>query len=176
MRSATVPRDVRVTAKYCTQCSGELEQRLAFGQTRGVCSSCGHVHFEDPKVAVGVVVEQDQRIVLCRRNHEPQMGRWSFPSGYVDAGETLEDAAAREVEEETGLKVRIDRLLGAYSQPGVRTVFICYAGSAIGGEMACGDECFEVASFATDALPELAFPHDGAIIAAWTSGRTRTDG
>jgi ADP-ribose pyrophosphatase YjhB (NUDIX family) len=137
---------------------------------RDVCPKCGHVHFDDPKVAVGAVVELDGGIVLCRRNHEPQLGRWSFPSGYVDAGEVVEDAAAREVEEETGLQVRIERLLGVFSDSGNRTVFIAYAGRAVGGKLEAGDECFEVKAYPPDSLPEMAFPHDDAIMAAWAEG------
>ncbi len=159
-------------ARYCTECGSALELRDAFGKQRQVCPNCGHVHFEDPKVAVGVVVEMDGGIVLGRRNHEPKMGCWSFPSGFVDAGEVLEEAAAREVEEETGLKVSIDGLLGAFSDAGERTIFIAFAGHATGGRLQCGDECIEVRAFAPDALPDMAFPHDGAIIEAWTRGRS----
>lgn len=144
--------------------------QLAFGRMRGVCPACGSVDFEDPKVAVGVVVELDGRIVLGRRNHEPKLGCWSFPSGFVDSGEVLEAAAMREVEEETGLKVRLDRLLGVYSRPGERVVFVAYAGAAEGGSLTPGEECIEVASFDADALPELAFPNDDAILSAWASG------
>ena len=138
---------------------------------RSVCPSCGYVHFEDPKVAVGVVVEMDGGIVLGKRNHEPKQGLWSFPSGFVDAGEELEEAARREVEEETGLKVSIDRLLGVYSTRGERVVFVAYAGSPVGGELVAGEECMEVATFPPDRLPEMAFPNDEAIMRAWFAGR-----
>jgi ADP-ribose pyrophosphatase YjhB (NUDIX family) len=161
-----------VNAAFCVSCGARLEGREAFGKERLVCPNCGHVHFEDPKVAVGVVVEMDGGILLARRNHEPQIGRWSFPSGFVDAGEVLEEAAAREVQEETGVEVAVDRLLGVYSSAGNRTVFVAYAGHAVGGRLECGDECFEVAVFPPDRLPELAFPHDGAILQAWRRGRS----
>jgi 8-oxo-dGTP diphosphatase len=158
-------------AVFCRECGTRLETREAFGRQRGVCPDCGYVHFEDPKVAVGVVVEKDGEIVLGKRNHEPKLGCWSFPSGFVDAGEVLEDAARREVEEETGLEVEITRLLGVYSSAGERVVFVAYAGSAVGGELVAGDECMEVATFPPDRLPELAFPNDGAILAAWAAAR-----
>jgi ADP-ribose pyrophosphatase YjhB (NUDIX family) len=152
---------------FCIECGTLLEQRQAFGQTRGVCPNCGHVHFEDPKVAVGVVAELEGRIVLARRGHEPKLGGWSFPSGFVDAGELLEDAARREMAEETGLQVQIEGLIGAYSSPGERTIFIAYAGRVTGGQLCVGEECLDVEAFALEALPPLAFPHDAAIIAAW---------
>lgn len=156
--------------KFCTQCGAAVEDRMAFGKIRAVCPACETVHFEDPKVAVGVVVSHLGGIVLGKRNHEPRMGAWSFPSGFVEVGEQLELAAARECEEETGLKVRIDRLLGAYSTPGERVIFIAFAGTAVGGSMAPGEECQEVAVFQPDAMPDMAFPHDGAILAAWRAG------
>ena len=162
-------------ADFCSRCGTKLEERLAFGKLRGVCPACGAVAFEDPKVAVGVIVELNGGIVLGKRNHEPKLGMWSFPSGYVDAGELLEAAAVREVQEETGLRIHVDRLIGVYSTAGERTVFIAYAGSVIGGELVAGDECIEVGSFPIDALPELAFPHDEAIVAAWTAGREPVD-
>ncbi len=156
---------------FCGQCGSPVEERVAFGRIRAVCPQCDLVHFEDPKVAVGVVVESGGQIVLERRAHDPNAGLWSFPSGFVEVGEVLEDAAVREVEEETGLRVRIDRLLGVYSTAGERVVFIAYAGSVEGGELAVGEECLEVAYFEPESLPDLAFPHDAAIISAWTSAR-----
>jgi mutator protein MutT len=157
-------------AGYCRECGHALEQRIAFGKQRGVCPRCQYTHFEDPKVAVGVVVEMDGGILLGKRNHDPKLGYWSFPSGFVDAGEVPEDAAVREVEEETGIQVELDRLLGVYSKRGERVIFLAYAGHAVAGTLAAGEECTEVAVFAPDALPELAFPNDGAILEAWSSG------
>jgi 8-oxo-dGTP diphosphatase len=158
-------------ATFCLECGGRLETREAFGKPRGVCPDCGRVHFDDPKVAVGVVVGKDGGIVLGRRNHDPMMGCWSFPSGFVDAGEVVEEAARRECLEETGLEVRIDRLLGVYSSAGERVIFVAFAGTAIGGEMEAGDECIEVAVFDPDKLPDLAFPNDEAILQAWAAHR-----
>jgi ADP-ribose pyrophosphatase YjhB (NUDIX family) len=99
------------------------------------------------------------------------MGSWSFPSGFVDAGEVVEEAARRECQEETGLEVRIDKLLGVYSSEGERVIFVAYAGTAVGGEMEAGEECIEVRVFDPDALPELAFPNDKAVLEAWAAHR-----
>src|SRR5687767_13932486 len=109
-------------ASFCVDCGGRLEERVAFGKLRGVCAVCGHVHFEDPKVAVGVVAEMDGGIVLGKRAHDPKLGAWSFPSGFVHAGEVVEEAAIREVAEETGVTVRLDRLLGVFSTAGERVI------------------------------------------------------
>lgn len=153
--------------RYCPRCATALRRRVAFGRRRQVCPGCGYVHFNEPKVAVGVLATRRGRLLLVRRNHEPHLGEWSFPSGYVDAGEVLEDAAVRETKEETGLDVRIERLLGAWSSRGEPVVFIAYSARVVGGRIEVGPECMEVRFFAPDALPPLAFPHDEAIVRAW---------
>jgi ADP-ribose pyrophosphatase YjhB (NUDIX family) len=161
-------------ASFCPECGARLETREAFGKPRSVCPDCGRVHFEDPKVAVGVVVELDGGIVLGKRNHDPKMGCWSFPSGFVDAGEVVEEAARRECQEETGLEVSIDRLLGVYSAPGERVIFLAFAGTAVGGALEAGEECIEVRVFPPDRLPEMAFPNDDAIMNAWAAHHAGT--
>ncbi|MEX1022664.1 MAG: NUDIX hydrolase [Dehalococcoidia bacterium] len=170
-------------ARFCPRCGAALDMSAGAGALDAAAPSCprdGYRWFPDPKVAVGVVVEERaglgtasgdaRRILLVRRNHEPAMGRWAFPSGFVDAGEVLEEAAVREVREETGVEVRLARLLGAWSARGEGVVFIAYAGVAASGEAVAGPEASEVAWFAADALPPLAFEHDDAIIDAWRSG------
>ncbi len=120
-----------------------------------------------------MLAERRGRLLLVRRNHEPHLGEWSFPSGYVDAGEALEEGAIRETKEETGLDVRIERLLGAYSSRSERVIFIAYAARVTGGRIEVGPECLDVRFFAPDALPPLAFEHDEAIVRAWREGQSK---
>jgi 8-oxo-dGTP diphosphatase len=156
-----------LSARFCLECGTQLRRRVAFGQTRRVCPGCGYVHFDDPKVATGVVAERRGRILLVKRNHAPHKGEWSFPSGYLDAGELLEEAATREAKEETGLDVSIERLLGAYSTAGERVIFVAYAARVVRGRIQVGAECQDVRYFSPDDLPPLGFPHDDAILRAW---------
>jgi ADP-ribose pyrophosphatase YjhB (NUDIX family) len=160
-----------MSASYCPRCGTALEQRPAFGRERPVCPACEYVHFEDPKVAVGVVAERDGAILMTRRDHEPKLGEWSFPSGYVDAYEDVRAAAVRETLEETGIRVRIESLLGVYQEEGSRVIFIAFAASAGGGDPVCGEECQEVRFLPLDQLPPPAFHHDNAIMAAWRAWR-----
>src|SRR5690606_34682067 len=96
------------------------------------------------------------------------LGRWSFPSGYIDRGELVEAAAERETLEEVGLHIAVERLVGVYSAPGDPVVLIVYAaGAPEGAEPVAGDEAFEVGWFLPDALPPLAFERDIEIIADW---------
>ena len=155
---------------FCPRCGTRLVSQQG-PDGRDACAECEFVRYADPKVAAGVVVEFNNRIVLIRRNHEPKYGEWSFPSGYVDAGEVVEDAAAREVREETGLEVRVGELLGVFSTAGDPVGFIVYAGTAIGGRMRAGPEAMSVEAFDPEQLPPLGFAHDSAIVDAWRSRR-----
>ena len=140
------------------------------GYQRPVCPACGWTYYEDPKVAVAVLIGRDGRILLNRRAIQPGLGKWSFPSGYVNRGEVLEAAAAREVQEETGLEVQIRALFGVYSERGNAVILVVYTADATVGEPVAGPEVSEVGWFAPDDLPILAFPHDDDIIARWSAG------
>lgn len=155
--------------RYCPRCAAPLEEREVAGRLRPQCPNCGYVVFHDPKVAVAVVVGKEGQVLLTKRNHEPGMGHWSFPSGYMDAGEKAEAAAVREVKEETNLDVRIERLLGVYSEEGSPVVLIVYGGSLLGGDLAPGPEAEAVGFFDPADLPDLAFDHDAAIVQAWSA-------
>ena len=148
--------------RFCTRCGGTLEPRLlkATEPERLVCVQCSFVHYVDPKVAVGTIITDDRgRIVLVRRAIEPGYGKWVFPGGFIDRGETVEAAALREAREECGLEVRLDRLVNIYSYPGVAVIIIAFAATVIGGCLACDDESLEAQLFSREEIPweELAF-------------------
>lgn len=120
---------------------------------------------QTPLVTVDTVIEladrSDRPVVLVRRRKPPY--GWALPGGFVDIGESAENAAVREAAEETGLEVRLETLLGCYSDPQRdprgHTVSIAYAATAQ-GEPRAGDDAGEVGVFAPDSPPELAFDHD----------------
>jgi ADP-ribose pyrophosphatase YjhB (NUDIX family) len=137
---------------------------------RPACPECGLIVYLNPRVAAGVIPVQDGKAALVRRAMEPGRGCWVFPGGYVDMGENVEDAARREVWEETGLRVHLDRLLGVYSRTGDEVVLIVYIGHVVGGALAAGDEEIEAAWFPMDALPaddELGFWSTAQAIHDW---------
>ncbi|HEV2237030.1 MAG TPA: NUDIX hydrolase, partial [Ktedonobacterales bacterium] len=103
--------------KFCPECGAPLEERQAYGRVRPVCPACGYIGFRDPKVAAAVIVARTGAILLTRRAHDPGRGLWGLPAGYMEWDERVEDAAIRETLEETGLTVRLDRLIGVYSYP-----------------------------------------------------------
>jgi ADP-ribose pyrophosphatase YjhB (NUDIX family) len=137
-----------------------MEARPVFGHTRAVCPACGFIHFTDPKVAAGVIVEQDGKVLLVQRNNEPLRGFWTFPAGFVDAYEDPLEAARRECLEETGLEVAVTELLhviGGREHPHGADIVIVYRGVITGGQLQPGDDADRAEYFTYDALPPLAF-------------------
>jgi len=146
---------------YCPVCGGALQLRtIKRGEpNRLVCSGCHYVLYLDPKVVACVIVEIDGRIVLVRRGIPPGVGMWVIPGGYVDAGEAVQDAAAREAWEEVRLRVEITSLVGVYSYPGISAVIIVYEGRVTAGVPTAGDETQEARLFDPGEIPwnEIAF-------------------
>ena len=125
------------------------------------------VVYFDPKLAAVVLVSDSDNLLFVRRAIEPMLGRWSFPSGYVDRGEAVEHAAVREVREETNLDVETTGLLGVYSRNGSPVALVAYAARVTGGVLRAGDEAQDARFFPVNALPELPFPHDDQILKDW---------
>ena len=159
--------------RYCQRCGHELARKRFEGKKRAYCGQCGLIVFLDPKVAAAVLVEITGSLVLVRRGIEPAMGRWSFPSGYVDRGESVEDAAVREVKEETGLDVRLTGLVGLYSRAESPVVLAVYSAQVQGGKMKAGHDAEEVGLFDPADLPDLPFDHDVQILKDWVSAGSR---
>jgi 8-oxo-dGTP diphosphatase len=150
----------RVEVKYCIRCGNAVEQRASYGQVRPLCPSCGWIYFADPKVAVGVFVEKDEKILLVQRSFNPHRGKWSLPAGFVNAGEAPAEAARRECLEETSLNVRATRILDIYSEKehaGGADFIIIYRAEVINGNLLAADDADDAAWFSRDDLPELAF-------------------
>ncbi len=159
-------------AQYCAACGALTEERTVEGCVRPVCAACGQVVYLDPKLAVAVLIARDGRLLLGKRGpgaREP--GKWSFPAGFVERGEPVERAAAREAREETGLDVVVGNLVGLYSSEGETVVLAVYEASSAAGEPRAGDDLVEVGWFAISQLPELAFPRDRRILDEWLSSQ-----
>lgn len=153
--------------QYCPICGSGLRSALRFGRDRPVCDDCGYIHFVQPRLAAAMLARSAAGLLLVKRDIEPKRGRWTFPSGYVDSGETPADAAVRETHEETGAVVRVDGLVGVYAEPDNPVVLVVYHGLVEGGRVSARDETQAVAFYDPEYLPELAFDHDLEIIRDW---------
>lgn len=141
--------------RFCPRCGGGLESRKlkANEPKRLVCQKCFFVFYLDPKVVVGTLFTIEDRVVLLRRGIEPAMGKWVFPGGYVDRGESLGDAAIREAKEESLLDVRLCALLGVYSYSRSPNIIVVYGAEVVGGELGAGDESLEAKDFSVSDIP-----------------------
>jgi len=149
---------------YCVRCGTRMTYQERFGKIRPVCPACGHVHFDDPKVAVAVFVRQAEQVLLVLRANEPERGKWALPAGYVDRGEDPKIAAEREVLQETGLSVRVTRLIDVIYE-GV--IVIIYEACVVGGTLYAGDDAAQARWFTRQEVPEIAFRSTQQVIAAW---------
>jgi ADP-ribose pyrophosphatase YjhB (NUDIX family) len=147
--------------RFCPRCGGALDQRVVKAREpkRLVCQVCSFIFYQDPKVVAGTVFTLNRGIVLLKLGVEPAFGRWVFPGGYVDRGESVQDAAIRETKEESQLDVKLGPLLNVYSYPRSPNVIVVYTAQVIGGELAAADESVEARTFLPDEVPwhDLAF-------------------
>ena len=145
---------------YCPRCGHALEDREVFGRVRRVCPACGLIVFRDHKVAAGVLVEHEGRVLLVRRRMKPREGMWTFPAGFVEFDEDPAKAAVRECREETGLEIEVTGLLdviaGREHERGA-DIIIIYCARLVGGELSAGDDVDKAGFFAPGKLPPLAF-------------------
>lgn len=162
-------------SRYCMHCGQRLTTAVPEGDSkrRLVCLDCGFIHYINPRPVAGTIpVREDGAILLVKRAIEPRIGTWVFPGGYMDVGETAEEAAARETREEALLEVDELSLVGVYTRTGPGVVVIVFEGRAL-GEGGAGEETTEVAWFAPGDIPwdELAFDSTVWALREWVSRR-----
>jgi ADP-ribose pyrophosphatase YjhB (NUDIX family) len=148
--------------KFCTQCGGAIGLRVPPGdhRPRYVCEACGTIHYQNPKLVAGCVPEHEGRILLCRRAIEPRRGYWTVPAGFMENGETLQQAAARESQEEALAAVTIGSLLSVVHVLHAEQVHVFFRASLPAARYGVGEESLEVALVAAAEIPwdDIAFP------------------
>ena len=127
---------------------------------RDVCATCGFVDYVNPKIVTGSIVRHEGKILLCRRAIEPRVGYWTLPAGFMELGETAEQAAMREALEEANARIVIDRLLAVYTIPRIAQVQIMYLAQLAEEGFSAGPESLEVMMAGWDEIPwgDIAFP------------------
>lgn len=147
--------------KYCPFCKSDMTVKNIEGRDRNICLSCGYIHYVNPLPSVGIIAVKDGKCLLIKRGKEPGKGHWAPPSGFVEIGETLEDAAARELLEETGLKGHAIDLIGAYCEPNEvygYVITVVYLFSIDEGEPMAGDDADDVKFIDLNEMPRMFFP------------------
>jgi ADP-ribose pyrophosphatase YjhB (NUDIX family) len=158
------------TIKFCPRCGTAVIEKIHSGRLRPTCPQCEWVYFPDPKVAVAVLINNKDQVLLVQRKYDPQKGLWTLPSGFIDSGEDPKSAAERECVEETGLKIKDIRLLDViFSQvhPRGASILILYQAKVLSGDLIPGDDANQAAYFSLNDLPPLAFASTRQILAKY---------
>lgn len=153
---------------HCNRCGGRLDPRPVGDRVRPVCTACGRVTYFNPAVGVAVVLQDDKGRVLLGRRSGSYGGQWCIPCGYVEWDEDVRGAAAREFEEETGLRVALGAVIAVHSNthnPAQHTVGIWFRGVVLGGTLQAADDLDAVGFFPPDQPPgPLAFATDELVL------------
>jgi ADP-ribose pyrophosphatase YjhB (NUDIX family) len=155
---------------FCGQCGATLVKTLVEERERQVCQSCGTIAYRNPlPVASALVTNERREVLLVKRSHEPQRGEWCLPIGFAELGETIAEAALRELREEAGIEASILLLLDVDSEESDYygdLLIVTYEAQKSGGVEVPGSDAEEAAYFPLDALPPLAFRANVRAVAA----------
>ena len=148
--------------KFCSDCGETVEQRIPPGDNhkRYICSACGSIHYQNPKVIVGTLPVYQQQVLLCKRAIEPRKGFWTLPAGFMENKETTEQGALRESLEEAGASIVAPQFYRLFDLPHISQVYVFYRGELDAGQYQAGPESLDVKLFDEADIPwdELAFP------------------
>jgi ADP-ribose pyrophosphatase YjhB (NUDIX family) len=147
--------------KYCSNCGHAVTTKIPDGDhlPRYVCEACGSIHYENPRIIAGCIPEWQGKILLCRRAIEPRRGFWTVPAGFMENGEAVQDAAAREAQEEALADVEIGSLVSIVNVIRAHQVHILFRARLRNGEFGVGPESLEVGLYDEQDIPwsDIAF-------------------
>ncbi len=148
--------------KHCKQCGAKVAYRMPDdGDTklRAVCTDCHTVHYENPLNVVGTVPHWGDQVLLCKRNIEPRLGKWTLPAGFMELNETTAQGAARETVEEAGAQFELQGLFSLLNVARVGQVHLFYRARLTSDQFDPGTETMEAKLFTEDEIPwdEIAF-------------------
>lgn len=148
--------------KYCSLCGHSVSKRIPpdDDRERYVCDNCSHIHYENPRVIVGVLPSWGTQVLLCKRAIEPRKGYWTIPAGFLENGESTADGARRETWEEACAEVGERHLYCIYDLPHINQVYVFFRAELLKKEFAAGPESLDVQLFEEQDIPwqDLAFP------------------
>jgi len=146
---------------YCSQCGHDITVSIPQGDNRerDVCTHCGMIFYQNPKIIAGCLPIWEDKVLLCKRAIEPRHGLWTLPAGFMENQESLAEAAQRETWEEALARVDKPRLYTVFSLPDINQVYMLFRAKLAAEEFAAGEESLEVALFTEETIPwdNLAF-------------------
>ncbi len=162
-------------ANYCSTCGSALSSGFYSGRERPYCKRCETPIYFGTKVAVVVFIEYEGKVLLTQRSMNPGLGKWSLPGGFADYDEAPEEAARREILEETALEVEIDTLLAVFPKrdQGMADLVIAYGATVVSGEAQAGDDAAAIGWFSPDTIPPLVFYPCISLTGIWHRGELK---
>lgn len=147
---------------YCSECGATVTLKIPENDDRPrfVCDSCSTIHYQNPKIVAGALPVWGEQVLLCRRAINPRYGLWTLPAGFMENGETTEQAAARETREEANALVEKLQLYTVVSLPHISQVYMMYRAELPAPDaFSPGAESLETRLFREDEIPweNLAF-------------------
>lgn len=161
--------------QFCSRCGGEAEQVVPEGDSRprAVCTKCHHIHYDNPRMVVGCLVEDAGRVLMCKRAIDPRSGYWTLPGGFLELGETSQQGAIRETLEEANAVVEVVAPYTQFDIPSIGQIYMFYRARMLGPEFGAGPESLEVTWMTPQQLPwdELAFSVVRETLQLWVGER-----
>ena len=148
--------------KFCSNCGNSVIEKIPAGDNRPrfVCDECETIHYQNPRIIAGCLPVYENKVLLCKRAIEPRYGLWTLPAGFMENGETSEEAAIRETWEEALARVNVHGIYTLFNLPHINQVYMIFRADLVDLGFGAGEESLEVALFEESTIPwqELAFP------------------
>jgi ADP-ribose pyrophosphatase YjhB (NUDIX family) len=160
--------------QFCLYCGGITIKKYEDNVRRDFCPACNSYFYENPLPVVSAILESSRQILLVKRDRAPSKGLWCLPTGFAEAGESIEEAALRELEEETGIKGKIVKLLDVDSYKSRfygDLLFLTFVVEQSGGKLCAGDDCSQARFWPVGKLPPLAFRSNKRALDAYIKSR-----
>ncbi|PKN53441.1 MAG: hypothetical protein CVU55_02135 [Deltaproteobacteria bacterium HGW-Deltaproteobacteria-13] len=160
--------------QFCLYCGGTTIKKHEDNVRRDFCPACNSYFYENPLPVVSTILESERRILLVKRDRAPSKGLWCLPTGFAEAGESIEEAALRELAEETGIKGKIIKLLDVDSYKSRfygDLLFLTFIAEQSGGRLCAGDDCSQAKFWPVNKLPPLAFRSNKRALDAYIKSR-----
>jgi ADP-ribose pyrophosphatase YjhB (NUDIX family) len=147
---------------FCNLCGLSLSLKVPEGddRQRHICESCGHIHYQNPRIIVCTIPCYEDKVLLCKRAIEPRYGLWTVPGGFMENAETTQEGALRETWEEAHATVKLLDIYSLYNLPHINQVHLFFRASLLNLDFSAGIESLEVELFRQEEIPwdEIAFP------------------
>lgn len=160
--------------RFCPYCGERTIKKLEDNIRRDFCPACNSYFYENPLPVVSAILESSRQILLVKRGRAPSKGLWCLPTGFAEAGESIEEAALRELGEETGVKGKIVRLLDVDSYKSRfygDLLFLTFVVQQTGGKLCAGDDCSQARFWPVNKLPPLAFRSNKLALESYIKSR-----